>query len=157
MLGALIFLPLNLEKTVLNLNQTINDLSINQTINQSTNFPNLYFGNGSNGYGNYSGNRPLVSNKKTDVTVCDSGCNFSLINDATKQIPFFLFHKYSIYVQAPYTAYENVYIPPSIVASDMAPNDIGCCGVFLTGNQNDYNEIEVQSIHVLSNIGAVHG
>lgn len=117
-----------------------------------------YFGSGTNGYGNFSGNRPLFSKSTRSVTVCDSGCDYTTINAALWETPFFLFHSYTITVQKPYSAWEHVYIPPSIVMSDMSSSDIGSAGLSLHGNCTypSIDEIAIQSVHILSNIGALH-
>ena len=113
----------------------------------------VYYGSGYNGFGNYSGIRALVSTATVTRTVCDSGCDYTLINTALKQAEFFRFHQYTIAVQSPYTAKESVFIGPTFVASDMAANDIGTGALRLKGNCSNINEIEINSVHILSSKG----
>ena len=141
------------------LTDTINSSKVNKsgdTMTGALNTTNIFFGNGTNGFGNYSGSRPLVSNAAVSVTVCDSGCDYKYINDATKQIPYYLFHKYEINVAAPYSQYESIYLPPSLVAVDMSASDIAGAGVWLHGDNTDIDAITIKSIHVISNTGALH-
>jgi len=87
---------------------------LNATNNAS--IANLYFGGGVPALLNPSyPNRPLASQIQKTITVCDSGCDYTSINNALGEVPLIMYHKYYIKVNATnYSANEDVIIPATI-------------------------------------------
>jgi hypothetical protein len=65
-------------------------------------------------YFGYSGqiqNRPLYSKGITTVTVCSVGCDYTTIQDALNEVPYFINQKYTVQISAG-TYAEDLWIPP---------------------------------------------
>lgn len=115
----------------------------------------LFFGNSSSSFNDNAPNRPLVSQKATDITVCSSGCDFTIIQDAINTVPYMLRHKYRIFINEDLDYNEDLWIPPVIV-SDITDNTEGSTDALrIIGNCSNINGVIVNSIHVTSSQGAV--
>lgn len=114
------------------------------------NVSNLYFGNTYTTYNATWPNRPLVSNAATSKTVCASGCDYTTINSAMKDVPFILRHSYAINVGVG-TFDEDVLVPPTISSfTGASEGGVGAFSIY----GNSMNGTRVRSIQVLSSVGA---
>ena len=125
--------------------------------NEINNVSNLKISNIGYRSGNYPTTRKLFLDDyaTTTYTVCDSGCDYTLINDAITNYPIFQTYQTRINVLAPYTAKEDVYVPMSILSSDTSTSDGAMLGLKISGNCSNINEIEINSAHIIGNVGAL--
>ena len=96
--------------------------------------------------------RPLFSTASEDLTVCTSGCEYTTIQAAVNQVPYFLNHVYRIMVSDG-TYAEDVFVPP-VVASDIISSVDGPCEALqIIGNVNNINGVKVRSFQVSGSTG----
>lgn len=59
-------------------------------------------------------------------------------------------------VNSPYSAKESVFIPPTTTSSDMSATDGASGGLLIQGNCSNINQIELNSMHIISVTGSLN-
>lgn len=105
--------------------------------------------------GTYSSisSRPLTSENPRNITVCASGCDYTTIQEAINQVPYFLRHRYIIKIgNGVYD--ENIIIPPIIVSDTIYNNQGPVEALEIRGNTSDMNLVKIKSIQITGQVGA---
>jgi len=94
----------------------------------------------------------FTSSNDEDVYVCSSGCDYTTLQDAVDDTPFFLYATRRIHISDG-TYNENIYIKPVICGrTTESEGSIVCLRIL--GNSSNINGVKVSSFQIASAIGA---
>lgn len=111
------------------------DQSLNTTDDVS--FNNVLLGNSE---------RPLFSTQDVQYTVCNSGCNYTTIQDAVNDVPYYIEHEYNISVQA--GTYDEDVKVQNVRGNHLTVNNNERSFFRIEGNNEDPDTVKVKSFYI---------